>query len=321
MPIGQAGTEIYAPGGDMHELLMGLAITRAGDPLLPTDESPVLTGDFSFNNITVLDREPHEAPEACPAVTVVDDYLPPIFRQVERFEEMQDIEMLGDLMCQARLSKLTGCFLRPDLWRNHNGYAKVKSQAAKELGLGSWRDIHRFSHFMYKIAITGEMPTPEEKSQKVDHICRNPSCFNPAHTRLMPDRENNILKDKAKKLEPAIVNGQLVYLGDLLSKMPWLEHTVMSEDGELPDHVISTRLGPFALRLANPEEFVVYGQRLTCDAYDALRPFGKTNYVAPSRAKKFQPAEGNRDLFPKTKFRKKKPPMSQKDLYEQAMAA
>lgn len=286
-------------------------------------ESPVTTGDFSLPLDTFLGLELADTahpPTESPALTVINDYLPSIESQAELLGNLQESELLGELMREARLSKLTGCFMRPEAYRNHNGYSRVKSKAAKEIGVGSYRDAHRVAHFLYKTATTGLPPTSQELNRKmtVDHICRNPSCCNPEHTRLLTNKANNILKDRAKKIEPKIIEGQGLYVADLYEKLSWLEHTIIFGEAEIPERVISTRLGPFALRAASADGAWVYGHKLFCDVYESLRELGENKYFAPSRAKPFTPVKNNKDLFHKNKFKKKNIP-TQKELYDQAM--
>ncbi len=313
MPMVQAGSEIYVTQNDMADVLLARAVFGAGDTPL-AEKSPVTTGDFSLGGIALAPNLFSESP----AVTVVNDFLPPLDEQAQTFEQMQGMEdMLGELMFQARLSKLTGCIMNPNFWRNDKMYAKLRSKKAKEVGLRTFVDGHRAARYLYDAAITGDMPTPEALRQQVDHICRNPSCFNPNHTRFMDNKTNNQLKDVAAKLEPKVTGGQLFYMRDLSEKLPWLSHTVIPEGEDLPEQVISTRLGPFALRYADPYESVVYGERLACAVYDNLREPAKSSYSRPSRAKKFKPIENHADLFPKTKFRKKQL-VSNKELYDMA---
>lgn len=253
-----------------------------------------------------------------PAVSAIGDELPPIAYQEERLEAMRESKLLGDLMRQARLSKITGCIMLPDKWRNHKGYPKVSSKAAKELGIGYHRELHRVVHFLGLADSTGRPPTPEELSMQVDHKCRNPACCD--HTRRMEPVQNNVLKDEAAKIEPLITNGQVFYAEDILAAMPWLLKTLVFEDEARPARVISTRLGPFALRAACTEPFIIYGERIACEVYDSLRPPGKKTYQRPSRARPFKPVEGNGAFFARNKFKKKRV-SNQKELYQQALAA
>ncbi|MBX4188908.1 HNH endonuclease [Candidatus Saccharibacteria bacterium] len=291
------------------------AAVRAGDgaPVtiwqsLAAEKSPGTTGDFSF---PVLDAVQSSA------MTIVPDFLKPVDAQRELLGTLRESELLGDLMREVRLSKLTGCFMRPEAARNHNGYSRVKSAAAKEVGVGSYRDAHRVAHFLFAVEQSGELPSEEDLHKTVDHICRNPSCCNPVHTRLMSSNDNNVLKDKAKKLEPTIIKGQAFFWRDIQHNLPWLEHAVIENEGDVPEKVISTRLGHFALLYVSEDSSWVMGTRLSDDVYDGLRPLGKNNYFATSRAKGFKPVENNQTIFHPRKFKKKKR-STQKELYEAA---
>lgn len=288
------------------------------------EKSPEITGDFSLSPLDQylglkIDDGPRSVPES-PALTTIPEYLPPIADMEKLFEQLQDSDMMGDLMYKARMSKLTGCFFRPEAARNHNGYSAVKSKAAKEIGLGTYREAHRVAHFLHRAEKTGKLPTKEELGKKVDHICRCTSCWNPAHTRLLSNQKNNELKRAAGKIEYVVISGQQFYAGDLFQALPWLEHTVISEEDEYPVRAISTRMGPFALMAALPEASIVYGHSLPCDAFDSLRPTGKNNYIPKSRAKPFTPIKDNRVLFHGNKYKKRHLP-TKKDLYEQAREA
>lgn len=327
------------PGLEIHTLnqvnVNAEAALRAGDGAIAvcpaygcTEKSPENTGDFSLLPLDEFLGLQVEAPTTLdsPALTTIPEFLPSLDSMEELFEQLQDCEMMGDLMYRARMSRLTGCFFRPEAARNHNGYSSVKSKAAKEIGLGTYREAHRVAHFMYKVIETGELPTDEELGKKVDHICRCTSCWNPAHTRLLSNQKNNELKRAAGKIEYVVISGQQFYIGDLLQKLPWLEHTLISNEDEYPVRAISTRAGPFALLVASPESSIistpvasiVYGHRLRCDAFDSLRPLGKNNYFAPSRAKPYKPVKNNTELFHKNKYKKKQRP-TQQELYEAQM--
>lgn len=307
MPVQAETIEFAKFTGDMPgDINIRAVVVDVSAPPHQLYESPEITGDFSLSAIE------------SPAFTTIPDHLPSIESQEELLGTLQESELMGDLMHQVRLSKLTGCFMRPEVSRNHNGYSSIKSPAAKEIGLGSYREAHRVAHFLHKTEITGAPPTKQELKMTVDHICRNPSCCSPSHTRPLTNSQNNALKDKAGKLEPIIIRGQMFYVPDLFSTQPWLEHAIIREDGELPLRAISTRLGPFALKTASPDGALVYGQKLSCDVYDNLRERGKNNYIAPSRAKPFKPAPNNGDLFHKNKFKKKHRP-TKKQLYEIAV--
>lgn len=312
--------EVNAGQNSLDEALLA-CVTANVPPLLDSQvRAPETSGAFSFEDNFLFPGRPAYY-EQSPGGSIIGDVLPPIVSQEEQLALMQESELMGELMQQARLSKITGCILRPDLFRNQNGYSKVKSSVANEIGLGSYTEIQRLSFFLYKTMTTGELPTAEEKSMQVDHTCRDGACGNPSHYRLINSKENNQLKDKAGKIEPVIIRGQLFYLTDLLNKMPWLEHAITQEGEELPEKVISTRMGPFALRLASPPEGIVYGERVPCGIFDSLRPLGKNNYVAPSRAKRQRYVKGQKAMYRKDKFTKKTPLPKQKDLYKEAMAA
>ncbi|HET7529250.1 MAG TPA: hypothetical protein VFJ84_03435 [Candidatus Saccharimonadales bacterium] len=317
------------PGLELHTLnqVEADAIVRAGDgaaaarpAIRRAEKSPVITGDFSLPPLDEFLGLQVEAPTTLdsPALTTIPEFLPSLDSMGELFEQLQDCEMMGDLMYRARMSRLTGCFFRPEAARNHNGYSSVKSKAAKEIGLGTYREAHRVAHFMYKVIETGELPTDEELGKKVDHICRCTSCWNPAHTRLLSNQKNNELKRAAGKIEYIVISGQQFYIGDLLQKLPWLEHTLISNEDEYPVRAISTRAGPFALLVTSPEASIVYGHQLQCEAFDSLRPLGKNNYFAPSRAKPYKPVKNNSELFHKNKYKKKRRP-TQQELYEAQM--
>lgn len=304
------------------EVSAGAAV-RAGDGAIiarlalgHAEESPANTGDFSLPPLDeYLGLQPVDETIDSPALTTIPEHLPPLDVMEELFEQLHDSKTMGDLMYGARMSRLTGCFLRPEAARNHNGYSAVRSKAAKSIGLGTYREAHRVAHFLHKFEQTGEHPTKEELAKKVDHICRCTSCWNPAHTRLLTNQQNNELKRAAGKIEYVVISGQQFYAGDLFEKLPWLEHTVISEEGEYPVKAISTRMGPFALLMASPEASIIYGHRLSCEVFESLRPTGKNNYFAKSRAKPFKPVKDNTELFHKNKFKKKRRP-TQAELYE-----
>lgn len=314
------------PGLEIHTLnqVYAEAAGRAGDgavarpALRHAEKSPVTTGDFSLpplDEYLGLQVESSLVSPSSPALTTIPEYLPSLDSMEELFEQLQESEMMGDLMYKARMSRLTGCFFRPEAARNHNGYSSVRSKAAKEIGLGTYREAHRVAHFMYKVQQTGELPTKEDLSKKVDHICRCTSCWNPAHTRLLTNEKNNELKRAAGKIEYVVISGQNFYMGDLLQSLPWLEHTLITEEGEYPVKAISTRAGPFALLVTSPDASIAYGHMLDCDAYESLRPLGRNNYVAKSRAKPFKPVKDNTELFHKNRFKKMHRP-TREELYE-----
>jgi len=320
------------PGLELHTLnqVETEAAVRAGDgaiaagqALLAARKSPETPGDFSLPRLDeFLGLETHDnrLPPESPALTVIGDYMPSVQTAEQVFEALHDSELVGDLMLQARLSKLTGCIMRPEAYRNNKGYSKTGIKAVRELGLGSTsREAHRVVHFARMAEATGQLPTPEDLSKQVDHICRNPACI--YHTRLMEPEDNNALRGEATKIEPDIVAGQALYIADLLHELPWLTFALAEED-QRPAKVISTRLGPYVLRLAHPEEFVVYGERIACEVYDSLKPPGQKPTRRKSRAKlkTAKPIKDHADLFPKTKYRKKHIP-SLEELYEAAMKA
>jgi hypothetical protein len=308
---------------EMPDLLFARAVAPTGAVAAPAaheHESPGNPGDFSFINgrptvPAVLNMDMLSSP----AVSAVGEGLPSLIDQQEHLEALRESELMGDLMRKVRLSRLTGCIMQPDVWRNHKGYPKVALKAAKELGIGSSREMHRVVHFLFEAESTGEAPTKEQLSQQVDHICRNPACCSPTHTRRMSNAENNSLKDEAAKVEPMIINGQLFYAEDILKRLPWLRDTIVNSGEDLPRRAISTRLGPFALRVACPDQSVVYGERLNCEVYDALRPPGRNTYVRPSRAKKPAPIKNQKSIFHQTKYSKKDLPTT-KERYQAAIA-
>jgi hypothetical protein len=310
-------TEDSVPGLELHTLnqVETEAAMRAGDGAIAgrlvsraAEKSPVTTGDFSLPQLDEylgFKSAMHISSSEGPAFTVLEDYLPPVEIAERDFDALHDSELVGDLMHQARISKLTGCIMRPDAYRNSKGYSKTGIKAVRELGLGtSSREAHRVVHFARMAESTGRLPTLEDLSMEVDHICRNPACL--YHTRSMKPEFNNALRGEATRIEPDIVSGQTLYITDLLHELPWLTYA-LAEEGGIPAKVISTRLGPYALRLVHPDEFVVYGERVACDVYDSLKPPGKKSTRRKSRArlKKIKPIKDHSDLFPKTKYRKK----------------
>ena len=306
------------------------AAARAGDGAIAgrmamraLEKSPGITGDFSLPALDeFLGLEPRDItlPPESPALTVIGDYMPSVESAEREFETLHDSCLVGDLMLQARISKLTGCIMRPTAYRNNKGYSTTGIKAVRELGLGTTsREAHRVVHFARMAELTGQLPTPEDLNKQVDHFCRNPACL--YHTRLMEPKENNILRGEATRIEPDIITGQALYATDLLHELPWLTFA-LAEEGEQPQKVISTRLGPYALRLANPNEFVVYGERITCEIYDSLKSPGKKPARRKSRAKlkTVKPIKDHADLFHKTKYRKKRIPTVE-ELYEAAPKA
>ena len=234
--------------------------------------------------------------DSSPAVSVIGDYLPSIETALKDFEALQDSDLVGDLMRRSRISLLTGC-IEPDLTPNHKGYMKTGIKAVKELGLGTTsREAHRVVHFARIAEATGELPTEEEKDEQVDHECRNQKCI--YHTRSLKPDLNNALMARARKVEPKLTSGQGFYATDLLEKLPWLTFALFDEGGQ-PLKVISTPLGPFALRLAHPNEFLVYGERVKCDVYDSSKPRAKKPSRRKSRAKSkaYIPMDGEVPLF------------------------
>lgn len=276
------------------ELLAHAARLAAGIDHDAPEKAPEYPGAFSLGSVALGRRA-----ESSPALTVIGDYLPDIVSQEENFALMQESELLGSLMRQARLSKLTGCIMRTSVYRSHKGYSKTGIKAVRELGLGtSSRDAHRVVYFARQYEMTGQLPTAEELGMEIDHICRNPACMNCAHTRAIPKKENNEKRYDANLLEPVVTQGRQLYIGDLLEKYPWLTKT-MAFEGDLPKMLISTRLGPFVLRIANPSAAVVYGERLPGDIFDELKPFAKKTSRRKSRAKPrtYVPIAGSLDIF------------------------
>src|SRR5438270_3014646 len=177
--------EESVPGLELHTLnqVETEAAVRAGDgaiagrlALHAAEKSPVITGDYSLPRLDEflgLQMESKTLASKGPALTVLEDYLPPVETAEQDFEALHDSDLVGDLMLQARLSKLTGCIMRPDAYRNDKGYSKTGIKAVRELGLGSSsREAHRVVHFARMAESTGRLPTPEELCQQVDHICR-----------------------------------------------------------------------------------------------------------------------------------------------------
>ena len=234
-----------------------------------------------------------------PALTVVGEYLPSLESQQDNLAAMQESELLGGLMKDARLSKLTGCIMRTSVSRDHKGYSKTAIKAVRELGLGSSsRGAHRVVYFARRYELTGQLPTDDELSMEIDHICRNPACMNCAHTRAMTGKDNNLLRYDANLLEPVITQGRQLFIGDMIDRYPWLTHAMAFED-DMPRLTISTRLGPFILRIANKKQPVVYGERLDGDIFDELKPFSKKPIRRKSRAKPriYVPIPGSVDIF------------------------
>jgi hypothetical protein len=262
-------------------------------------KAPETSGAFSFGGNLL----PGDIINRSPAMSVIGEYMPPIESARRDFEALHDSELIGDLMRRARLSKLTGCIM-PDLVRNHKGYTNTGIKAVKELGLGTTsRETHRVVYFARLAELTGRLPTDEEKAKEVDHICRNPACI--YHTQLIDGDKNNALMAEARRIEPEIVAGQMFYITDILQDLPWLKYAIV-EEGDRPAKVISTRLGPYALRLAHMNE-LVYGERVACEVYDSLKTLAKKPVNRKSRAKLRQskPIPGHMNLFPNTKFKKK----------------
>lgn len=175
----------------------------------------------------------------------------------------------------------------PQLSRDHRGYHRKQSvEIARELGLpraSSSQPLHRLTHYAAEAERTGQLPTAEELAKQVDHKCRNTGCCNPNHERALSGKENNSLKDKARKVEPAVINSQGFYVDDLLPRLPWLEATVANSEDDYPEQVISTRNGPYILRRIEPGHPMVFGERVACAIFDALKPLGKNSYRRPSR--------------------------------------
>jgi hypothetical protein len=314
------GLETHTLNQDTAHELPAMLVTRAGAiaaggaAQLYANQAPEISG--AFLNVDGSNRD---LIEASPAVTVLGDYLPSIKQAQIEFEKLHDSELVGDLMKRARLSKLTGCILS-DLSPTHKGYTKTGIKAVKELGLGNTsRETHRVVHFARQAEETGELPTEEDKLMQVDHECRNPRCI--YHTRLLDGDVNNELMYQARKIEPDIIAGKVTYIPDLLEKLTWLTFA-LAEEGDLPAKVISTRLGPYVLRLAHPEEMVVYGERVSCSVYDSLPSPGKKPVNRKSRAKPRVPKSiaGHEVLFTKTKYRKQHV-TDIKKLYEAAIKA
>ena len=300
---------------DPDEGLRAFAAEMGGNvPTLTTETTPNATG------VVLLSDETRHIIAESPALTVAEEYLTPLDSAEQDYEELIKSDLVGDLMQQARLSKLTGCIMRVDRYRNDKGYTRTGIKAVRELGLGSTsREAHRVVHFARMAEQTGKLPDAADLSKQVDHICRNPACL--YHTRLLEPKENNSLRAEAARIEPIVTSGQMLYAADLLDELPWLTFS-LAEDGELPAKAISTRLGPFCLRLAHTSEAIVYGDSLGCDAYDALKPLGKARPTRKSRAtlKVPTPIQDHKVLFPKTKYRKHKIP-NQKVLYERSTLA
>lgn len=320
------------PGLELHTLnqVETEAAARAGDgaiagrpALRVAEEPPETSGGFSLPHLDkFLSRELQDdmLPLGSPALTVIGDYMPSVQTAEREFEALHDSELVGDLMLQAKISKLTGCIMRPEAYRNSKGYSKTAIKAVRELGLGSTsREAHRVMHFARMAELTGQLPAAEDLNKQVDHFCRNPACL--YHTRLMEPKDNNALRGEATRIEPDIVVGQALYIADLLHELPWLTFA-LADEGQRPAKVISTRLGPYALRLAHPEEFVVYGERVACEVYDALKPPGQKPTRRKSRAKlkTTKPIKNHTALFPETKYRKKHIP-GLEELYEVAIKA
>lgn len=287
-------------------------------------ESPEITGDFSLEayDPTTLQSLGAITTQTVlrSAVSSIGDHLPTIKAQELELGQLKESDLLGDLMESARMSALTGCVMYPEAYRDHKGYSRKTVLAAKELGIRGNSGVHRLVHFLRTAELTGQAPTEEELGKQIDHRCRNTACCSYSHTRPLNNAENNSLKDKARKVEPMIIGGQLFIVRDLLDELPWLQDTIVDENREIPLKVISTTLGPFALRAAHPEQAVVYGEKLKCEVFESLNPLGKSFYKRPTRAKKPKPIQGQAGIFPSTKYTKKTIP-SAKDLYVAARAA
>jgi hypothetical protein len=289
--------DLAKPTGDMPgDLFARAVVVSATSHEHYAYQSPEFTGDFSLE-----DYESSNPSSVGPlvvaaafrgAVSSIGDHLPSMASQRQQLEELQASEILGPVMETVEMSQFTGCIMRPGTYRDPKGYSKVSLKAAAELGIGRNRGIHRVVHFVHRAETTGVPPTEEELKKQVDHKCRNPACFSPSHTRPLSNSENNSLKDKAGKVEPMLTRGQLFMVKDLMSKLPWLKDTILSEESDMPTKVISTPLGPFALRSVHPDQAIVYGERLKCEVFDALKQPAKNTYRRPSRRKIATPIIG-----------------------------
>lgn len=78
----------------------------------------------------------------------------------------------------SRLDPVTSCWV----WigsKDKDGYGKVNAR------LPDGKKVY-LAHRMTFIYFVGEIPDDKE----IDHRCKNPSCINPEHLRLMTHREN-----------------------------------------------------------------------------------------------------------------------------------
>ncbi len=315
----------FASAGEIPADLLARAAQIGADGTgYDTLRAPATTGAFSFKEAE-LQFESYSDPNATSifmlqssALSAMGDRLPSIVNQQEQLAALQSSELLGNAMENAKMSDLTGCIMRPGTWRSHKGYPKLSLVAAKELGLRGESEAHRMVFFVRQAELTGEVPTEEEKAMQVDHVCRNPACCSFSHLRLLAKEVNNSLKDVAAKIEDKVIACQQMHAADILEKNPWLGETISPEDQDVPSRVISTRVGPYALRWADPDQAIIYAEKLSCTVYESLKPVAKKTYERPSRRKPLKKIENQRSMFVHNKYSRKNHPRTTKALYKVA---
>jgi hypothetical protein len=233
--------------------------------------------------------------------------------------------MLGELIAKTTISPTTGCWIKlsekrkgelAPSWRNSEGYVVVKNPHRFGLPKRSDEEEKRgmLFHRLIPTLLCMELGIDPIIGPKKDgdHTCRNKACG--IHVSGMTNKENNLLRLKAVKVEKALISGQMV-MGSL--GVEWLDTRVSEAQQEDTDLVFTTPEGPYRLMKANDEPIVIYAQREPDDVFDSLRKPSRSNRNFKSRAKLRTPLKGEKPMFSPLRYRTSKP--KPKALYKEMM--
>jgi len=246
--------------------------TAAGlAPVEKDEKTPEDPGVFSLGDTAIY--------------SVLGDRLDDVPSMIEKKDRLAMYPIaLGSLASTTTISMMTGCWSIVDAWRDEKGYAFVWNP--EEYGFqadrsGNFRglSVHRMAYNMKRRA-TG---LPDlTRAQQLDHKCRWPGCCNIDHLEIVDHAKNNRLRDRARTLEAAVTNGQII-LGP--TGMEWLDRPLEASAEEDTNLLISTPAGPYRVIKVDDAPIMFRGEAEPGGLHDMVKPPAPKKYERPSRAK------------------------------------
>lgn len=279
-------------------------------------QPPEISGDFSFID-TISSNDDV-------IFSVLGKRLGDADELIEKKERLAMFPVaLGELASKAAISTTTGCWSvleerhpkkgRVPVWRDEKGYAFTWSP--QQYGYKVERDsdfrgiqFHRMA-FNMKRRLQG---LPDLNAyQHLDHICRWTGCCNTDHQEIVDRKRNNKLRDEARRLEAAIIVGQII-LGP--TGRSELDSFLTASDSEFTNIIMTTVAGPHRLVLIDKDPLLFRGEPEPCELLESVAPPAPSKYERPSRAKKVKIIEGQQFMLDDLYGQVKK--VRQADLYK-----